>query len=155
MAVPLSPAHQRHRRERREQRALLAGKVAVVMGDAVVINRGEDDGVTYGMTFAIGTAVTTVLDPDTQEQLGAVDQRPQVVVTYLRPRFCVCYPRTGPVGALVGDVATITLPPEPPPVPDIHVSAEVGSGDRPWWMVPLIALLAFGVIAFCIWQGLR
>lgn len=60
---------------------MITGSVARVVSDReLIINRGSEHGVTEGMIFKVLDAVPVeIIDPETQESLGAV-QRVKVVV---------------------------------------------------------------------------
>ena len=53
---------------------MIEGRVARVLGDQeIIINRGREDGVKDGMVFVIYAEGDHITDPDTQEDLGAVE----------------------------------------------------------------------------------
>ena len=72
---------------------LLEGKVAQILNEReLVINIGAKDGVKKGTKFAVLAATaTTIVDPDTKEELGIVD-RPKVRVEAreVNDRFSIC-----------------------------------------------------------------
>lgn len=145
-------------------RVLLACKVAAVVDSLIVLNRGADDGVEIGMTFALGSVVP-IHDPDTEEHLGDVDQRPRLQVAGIRPHIAVCYSvGVRPVQASIGEIATVVIDskptPPPPPVPDFGSSYHADRGGTVgfWGVVRgvfVILVVALAVTAVVAGQGWR
>lgn len=70
----------------------VTGKVAAIVDEReLVINRGEEHGVTVGMRFAVLAGQgTEILDPDTGEALGSVPiDKATVKVVRVQPRLSV------------------------------------------------------------------
>ncbi|MEW2508403.1 hypothetical protein AB0878_48890 [Amycolatopsis sp. NPDC047767] len=69
----------------------IEGKVAQVTSDReLIINRGEQDGVTEGMTFRVKGQPISVVDPDTKEEIGTIAKVKVVVrVVEVAERFCI------------------------------------------------------------------
>jgi hypothetical protein len=67
------------------------GKVAKILGNEIVINRGRREGVRQGMLFEIfAPEGEEVWDPDTGETLGTVeDVKAQAEVTEVKERLAV------------------------------------------------------------------
>jgi Flagellar assembly protein T, C-terminal domain len=67
------------------------GKVAKILGNEIVINRGRREGVRQGMLFEVfASEGEEVWDPDTGETLGTVeDVKAQAEVTEVKDRLAV------------------------------------------------------------------
>ena len=67
------------------------GKVAKILGNEIVINRGRREGVRQGMLFEVfASEGEEVWDPDTGETLGTVeDVKAQAEVTEVKERLAV------------------------------------------------------------------
>ena len=70
---------------------VIEGKIAKILNTReLVINRGTDDGVKDGMRFEVIDDFDEILDPDTQEPLGAIKRvKIRVKVSYVQPRFSI------------------------------------------------------------------
>jgi hypothetical protein len=71
---------------------MVRGKIAKILNDhQVVINRGSNDGVQINMGFIIYEEGEKITDPETNEDLGALEIiKGRVRVHYLQERVCVC-----------------------------------------------------------------
>ena len=69
----------------------IEGKVAKILGNEIVINRGRREGVRQGMLFEVfAPEGEEVWDPDTGETLGTVeDVKAQAEVTEVKERLAV------------------------------------------------------------------
>ncbi|WP_141120206.1 hypothetical protein [Mycobacterium malmoense] len=69
----------------------IAGKVAEIIDrHTLIINRGEDHGVTSGMIFRVMGMGGDVIDPETGDSLGPKPfEKLRVKVTEVYPKFCV------------------------------------------------------------------
>ncbi len=67
------------------------GKVAKILGNEIVINRGRREGVRQGMLFEVfASEGEEVWDPDTGETLGTIeDVKAQAEVTEVKERLAV------------------------------------------------------------------
>lgn len=136
-------------------RVLLAGKVAHIDDGAVIVNRGTKDGVTYGMTFAIGETVA-VSDPDSGEHLGNIDPRPRVRVSTAGDRLAVCHPvGRSPIRVSIGQKATVVQD-APPPIPDpgTNINVDVGSYSPLWVFAPVITVVVLALVVVLMIQVL-
>lgn len=98
----------------------VTGKVAAIVDEReLVINRGEEHGVTVGMRFAVLAGQgTEVKDPDTGEALGSVPiEKATVKVVRVQPKLSVA--RT-----------FRTVGGSPGLVPNVNIAAII-SGTRP------------------------
>ena len=92
----------------------LEGKVAQILNDReLVINRGSNDGVEFGMKFKIVESLT-ILDPDTSEELGSIERENiRVKVIDVQPAFAIAqtyqtYRTTGALNLLSRSLGQMT-----------------------------------------------
>lgn len=74
-------------------KAAITGQVAQILNSReLIVNRGTDHGVEEGMRFAVlAAAPLTVVDPETNETIGAVDQeKVRVEVKEVQARLSIC-----------------------------------------------------------------
>jgi hypothetical protein len=73
----------------------IKGKIAAILSKTeVVINRGEDDGVTRGAIFYVYSLIGPILDPDTGEELGEIPRIwGEIEVSVVEDRFSVAKTR--------------------------------------------------------------
>ena len=69
----------------------IEGKVAKILNNReLVINRGSNDGVEFGMKFKIVEENEEILDPDTQESLGSiVREKIRVKIVHVQPSLSI------------------------------------------------------------------
>ncbi len=89
---------------------MLEGKVAQILNEReLVINLGSDVGVRQGHKFAVlAPTPTSIIDPDTKENLGVVDrEKVRVEAKEVRAKFAIC--RTYHVRVIGGALSGLDL----------------------------------------------
>ena len=90
----------------------IEGKIAHIIDEQnIVINRGETDGVSNGMVFAVVAPVDVVKDPDTGEELGKWEAvKGYIQARHVQERMTVCGPaKRGGTEPENDDASTHTL----------------------------------------------
>ncbi len=67
------------------------GKVAEIIDEySLVINKGEIDGVSSGMEFIVYLEGETIIDPETNDDLGYLEiVKARLKVTHIQEKFCI------------------------------------------------------------------
>jgi hypothetical protein len=67
----------------------IEGKVAAIIDNKIIINRGEIAGVREGMTFTIFTIGEEITDPKTGESIGPFEEvKADVTVIHVQEKMC-------------------------------------------------------------------